>query len=417
MACPAIFKGGKAEDIGEHIILDQERCVLCTRCIRFVDEIPADSELGIINRGHESKLTIFPGLRLDNSYSGNVSDICPVGALTLKEFRFKQRVWLLKKTDSICPGCARGCNITVEHNKGKIYRFMPRENPELNKSWICDEGRFSFNYYQDKRVKEVRLGHGTSNLKDGIAQLAHLIEGMSQEEVGGIASPDAALEDLYIMKKLFEKRFRLQNLAAPFWGKKGEEDKILKLGEKAPNSQGLNLLGIDPEEKDLLKRIEKGEIKLVFLMHNNPFGHDMERAEKVYGKVKALVVLSVRQTQVAEKGSMLFPVRPFIEKNGTFVNATGRLQRFRQAVEPDNPDIVEASLWLCCLAKALMVEGFDYEDTPSIFNAMAKEVEALKNLTFNSIPRWGKVLGLKPLAPEPFQRLKCEPNILVRAKS
>ncbi|HJT24459.1 MAG TPA: 2Fe-2S iron-sulfur cluster-binding protein [bacterium] len=413
---PRYFKGGKDEDIGEHIILDQERCVLCTRCIRFVDEIPKTSELGIVNRGHESVLSIFPGVRLDNPYSGNVTDVCPVGALTLKEFRFKQRVWFLKKADSVCPGCARGCNITVEHNRGKIYRFMPRENAELNKTWICDEGRFSFNHWQENRLEEVRLGHATSNLADGLVQLANMLKDLSPDDVAGIASPAAALEDLYAMKKLFEKRFRVKNLAAPFWGKKGDEDKILKLSDKTPNAQGLNLLGIDTEGKDLLARIEKGDFKVVIMMHNNPFGQDEERAKKVYAKVKAVIVLSVHKTKMAEQGSMVFPVRPFSEKSGTFVNATSRLQKFKQAIEPGNPDILEASLWICRLAKALGIAGFDYEDTPAIFNAMAKEVEALKGLTFRSIPSTGKVLELKPLAPEPFQGIKAQPNVCGKAK-
>jgi NADH-quinone oxidoreductase subunit G len=414
---PRDFKGGKAEDIGQHIMLDQERCVLCTRCIRFVDEVPKTSELGIFNRGHESVLGIFPDVRLDNAYSGNVTDVCPVGALTLKEFRFKQRVWFLKKSESVCPGCARGCNITVEQNRGRIYRFMPRENAELNKTWICDEGRFSFNHWQENRVEEVRLGHATSNLADGIVQLANLLKDVSPDEVAGIASPAAALEDLYAMKKLFEKRFKAKNLAAPFWGKKGEEDKILKLADKTPNAQGLNLLGIDPEGKELLAGIEKGNFKVVLMMHNNPFGQDEERAKKVYGKVKALIVLSVHKTKVAEQGSMVFPVRPFTEKNGTFVNATSRLQRFKQSVEPGNPDILEASLWMCRLAKALGVAGFDYEDTPAIFNAMAKEVEVLKGLTYRSIPSTGKVLDLKPLAAEPFQGIKAQPNVCGKVKS
>jgi NADH-quinone oxidoreductase subunit G len=409
---PRDFKGGKAEDIGEHIMLDQERCVLCTRCIRFVDEVPKTSELGIVNRGHESTITIFPGVRLDNPYSGNVTDICPVGALTLKEFRFKQRVWFLKKTESICHGCARGCNMTVEHNKGQIYRFMPRENPELNKTWMCDEGRFSFDHYQKNRLEEVRLGHANHGLSEGIAELAKLLEGVSPDEVAGIASPFGTLEDNYVMKKLFEKRFKLKNLAAPSWAKKGEEDKILKLADKTPNGQGLKLLGIDTEGKDLLGRIEKGEFKIVILAHSNPFGQDEERAKKIYGKVKALVVLSVHKTKTVEQAGMVFPARTFIEKNGTFVNATSRLQRSRQAFEPENPDIVEASLWFCRLAKALKVEGFDFEDTPSIFNAMAKEVEQLKGLTFNSIPSTGKVLDLPLVAGEPFQGIKAQPNVL-----
>lgn len=411
---PRYFKGGKAEDIGKHIMLDQERCVLCTRCIRFVDEVPKTSELAMVGRGHEEKIDIFPGVRLDNDYSGNVTDICPVGALTLKEFRFKQRVWFLKKTESICPGCARGCNITVEQNKGVIYRFMPRDNSELNKTWICDEGRFSFNHYQENRVTEVRLGHETKTLTQGIDQLAKLLEGVSPDEVAGIASPAAALEDNYLLKKLFEKRFKVKNLAAPFWGKPGDEDNILKLADKTPNAQGLKLLGIDSEGKDLLARIEKGAFKIVIVMHNNPFGQDEVRAQKVYGKVNALIVLSVHKTKVAEKGSMLFPVRPFTEKNGTFVNATSRLQRFRQAIEPESQDVVEASLWISRLAKALKLDGFDFADTPSIFNAMAKEVEILKGLTFNGLPATGVVLPLVPAAAEPFQGVKAQPNVLGR---
>ena len=349
---PRYFKGGKAEDIGEHILLDQERCVLCTRCIRFVDEVPKTSELCVVNRGHEAKLTIFPGYRLDNPYSGNVTDICPVGALTLKEFRFKQRVWFLKKTESICPGCARGCNITVEQNHGHVFRFMPRENPFVNKTWICDEGRFSFPHYQTNRLEETRLGHKVTSLAEGIIRLSEILMGMGKDEVAAIASPYASLEDNYMLKKLFEKKFNPVNLAAPLWMKKGEADKILRLAERYPNEQGLNLLGIPTQAEALLEKIEKGVFKAVIVMHQDPFGQDPEKAKKIYGKVKALVSLSVHQTDTAKQAAMAFPARAFIEKSGTFVNALGRLQRFKRAVEPRPPDILEASLWICRLANA-----------------------------------------------------------------
>lgn len=410
---PRYFKDGKAEDIGEHIMLDQERCVLCTRCIRFVDEVPKTSELAIVNRGHEAKIDIFPGVRLDNAYSGNVTDICPVGALTLKEFRFKQRVWFLKKTESICHGCARGCNMTVEQNKGHIYRFMPRDNSEVNKTWMCDEGRFSFDYFQTNRLNEVKVGTEAKGLKQGMDELVKLLESVSPNEVAGITSPTAALEDLFVMKKLFEKRFNVKNLAAPFWGKLGDEDNILKLADKTPNRQGLKLLGFDTEAKDLLARIEKGEFKVVIISHNNPFGQDEVLAAKIYGKVKNLIVLSVHQTKTVEKATMSFPVRTFIEKNGTFVNATSRLQRFRQSIEPENQDVIEGSTWFARLGKALKVEGFDFADTPSMFNAMAKEVESLKGLTFNGLSSMGVVLqGLAPVAEEPFKNVKAQPNVL-----
>ena len=411
---PRDFKGGKAEDIGDHIMLDQERCVLCTRCIRFVDEVPKTSELAIVNRGHESTISIFPGVRLDNDYSGNVTDICPVGALTLKEFRFKQRVWFLKKADSICQGCSRGCNITVEQNKGQIYRFMPRDNSELNKTWICDEGRFSFNHYNENRLIKVQGGSGSETLASAMTQLADLLSDIPRDEVAGIGSAWAGMEDNFILKKLFEKRFNVKNLAAPLWTKKGDSDNLLKLAEKYPNEQGLKLLGIPTEDAAFWEKMEKGAFKAVIVMNNNPFGQDEEKAKKLYSKVKHLIVLSVHKTATVHQAEWAFPTRPFTEKNGTFINATSRLQRFRQSVEPENPEVIESSLWLCLLAEALEVEGLDYHDTPSIFNAMAQEIEILKGLTFNSIPSTGTVLALAPISPEPFQGIKAQPNVLGR---
>jgi NADH-quinone oxidoreductase subunit G len=408
---PRYFKGGKAEDIGEHIILDQERCVLCTRCIRFVDEVSQTSELCIVNRGHEAKLTIFPGYRLDNPYSGNVTDICPVGALTLKEFRFKQRVWLLKKAESVCPGCARGCNITVEQNHGHVFRFMPRENPYLNKTWICDEGRFAFPYYQTNRFEEIRVGHRTTSLAEGIAQLAELLQGMAKNEVAAIASPYASLEDNYLLKKLFERKFNPAHLAAPLWAKKGEKDDILRLAEKYPNEQGLNLLGIPTRAESLLEKIEVGAFKAVLVMHQDPFGQDPDLARKVYGKVKVLACLSSHQTETTRQAAMAFPMRTFLEQSGTFINATGRLQKFKPSVEPTFSETPEASLWIARLAKALGLEGFDFEGSPSVFNALAKEIEILAGVSYGSIPDTGLQLSLKPIAPEPFQGVKAQPNV------
>ncbi len=405
------FKGGKAEDIGKHVVLDQERCVLCTRCIRFVDEVPKTSELGIVRRGHESTLTIFPGVRLDNPYSGNVADVCPVGALTLKEFRFKQRVWLLKKTESICPGCSRGCNITVEHNQGKIYRFMPRENAGLNKTWICDEGRFSFKQYQQNRLEEIRLGHKKTSLQEGIDQLAVLLSGLPKEEVAGFASPYATLEDQYALRKLFDKRFNPKNLRATAGSPKGSFDSILRLAGKYPNEAGLNLLKIPFEDEKFLARMEKGDFKAVLFLHPDPTGRDTAETPKKYGKVKALIVLSTHQTSLAQQAAMVFPILPFTERIGTYVNATGRLQRFQPAVEPPNSDAVEACVWIYRLGRALQAGEIGLEDTSSIFNAMAREVEALRGLTFTSIPSTGKVLPIKTGAPEPFQGVgTCSPN-------
>ena len=141
-------KKGKAIDIGSDVMLDQERCVLCGRCTRFLDEVTKTSELAIFERGDHNRIDIFPGRKVDNNYAGNIIDICPVGALTEKDFRFRMRVWYLHRTPSVCAGCERGCSIDIYENHGKIFRYKPRHNPLVNGYWMCDEGRHSFKRMQ-----------------------------------------------------------------------------------------------------------------------------------------------------------------------------------------------------------------------------------------------------------------------------
>src|SRR2546423_2205930 len=135
---------GKALDVGSDVMLDQERCILCARCTRFFDEVTKTSELAIYERGDHCEIELAPGKVLDNPYSGNVVDICPVGALTSRDFRFRARVWYLERADSVCGACANGCNIEIYHREGRIYRFQPRRNLAVNQYWMCDAGRLSY---------------------------------------------------------------------------------------------------------------------------------------------------------------------------------------------------------------------------------------------------------------------------------
>ena len=155
-------KHNKKLDLGANVMLDQERCVLCARCTRFTDKITHSHELGIIGRGDHARVSTMPGRKLENPYAMNVVDICPVGALTSKDFRFKQRVWFLKTVNSICHGCAKGCNIYIDHNKMKykddvVYRFRPRRNDEVNGFFMCDEGRLSYKALQENRQEQILL--------------------------------------------------------------------------------------------------------------------------------------------------------------------------------------------------------------------------------------------------------------------
>src|SRR5712671_680646 len=154
----------KATDLGPLVKLDQERCILCTRCVRFTRNVTHTGEIVVLNRGHASEIAIHGGKPFDNPYSGNVVDICPVGALTSRDFRFKCRVWFLHATDSVCGGCSTGCNVRIDHRDGAIFRMIPRRNVEVNRSWLCDEGRLSFH----KLSEGERIARPMMKGRDGV---------------------------------------------------------------------------------------------------------------------------------------------------------------------------------------------------------------------------------------------------------
>src|SRR6267142_2084596 len=159
---PAKVRKKKAIPIGPLVMLDQERCILCARCTRFLDEVTHTSELAIYERGDHVELDLAPGKVLDNPYSGNVVDICPVGALTSRDFRFRARVWYLERTDSVCGACGNGCNVEIYHREGRIYRFQPRFNPAVNQYWMCDAGRLSYRDLQGEGRLTQPLVRGES---------------------------------------------------------------------------------------------------------------------------------------------------------------------------------------------------------------------------------------------------------------
>src|SRR5438105_3029901 len=209
----------KAVPLGPHVILDAERCILCSRCVRFCDEITHTGELGIFERGDHSEIGLFPGRELDNKYSANVVDICPVGALTDRDFRFQVRVWYLDTTKSICPGCARGCNIEVHVNRRRphhaegrrVARLKPRYNPEVNKWWICDAGRYGFGFVDAaERLLAPASRHGGSSTDStwdqAIGAVAGALRRLPPEQVGVIASPKMSNEDLFALRRLLDLR-------------------------------------------------------------------------------------------------------------------------------------------------------------------------------------------------------------------
>ncbi|HTJ41526.1 MAG TPA: 2Fe-2S iron-sulfur cluster-binding protein, partial [Kofleriaceae bacterium] len=201
---PKVHKD-KVVDIGPHIVLDQERCILCTRCIRTCDEVAHSHQLDMANRGDHQLLTTAPGAQLDNPYSLNTVDVCPVGALTAKDFRFTMRAWELEATPSVCNGCATGCNVEIHHKHGRAWRLVPRHNPDVNKYWMCDEGRFTYHDLREQRlaaplVDGLPAGWDRA-IRAATDHLTSMLAG-SRQAVGVVLSAESSNEDNFALAKL-----------------------------------------------------------------------------------------------------------------------------------------------------------------------------------------------------------------------
>lgn len=406
----------KVQDIGPHVVLDAERCIMCSRCVRFVDEVSHSHELGIFGRGNSEEIGLAPGKRLDNPYSGNVVDLCPVGALTAKEFRFQSRAWFLEKTESVCPSCARGCNITVETNTShinkvggaRVYRFMPRHNPDVNQYWMCDEGRYRFAWIDQNRVtaaaRRVNGKVAKVALDEAVAAFKGLLDASRPGRTGVLLSRGSTLEDLYLATELFGKHLPGTRVAvdAPA-DRPVTEDGFLIHRDKWPNSAGAALLGLAGDGGDwveVLDRAVRGELDVLVLV-----GHDLSRifplaqVEDVLHHVKHLVVLAQNANPIAARAELVLPAAVFAERQGTWINVDGRLQKFAAALEPLGDAVPEWRIWRDLLGR--YGSPWLARDEADVFRAMAAEVPALQGVTWDGIGSGGVVV--KAAAPRPAE--------------
>ena len=343
------IKRRKAVPIGPHVILDQERCILCTRCTRFCNEISQSNELGVFNRGNRSVIDLAPAKTLDNPYSGNVIDICPVGALTEREFRFQCRVWYLSTQESICNGCSRGCNISIHYNTSlsykaggkRVQRLKPRLNPHVNRWWMCDEGRFGYEFIDHNRIEspQLRAVQGklqTSDWKQVFQEvstgLKTTLEKFGPEGIGVIASPQLSNEELYLIRKIFAESMGVQEIGTRNpWEKEGFEDDFLIRGDKNPNSRGAEELGLKSDVKTILEKAASAEIKILYIFQHN---FDSPEAQEMLGQAGYVIFQGTNWNKTVEVSNAVLPGATYAEKDGTFTNFEGRLQRFQQALLP-----------------------------------------------------------------------------------
>ncbi|MGI8604663.1 MAG: molybdopterin-dependent oxidoreductase [Verrucomicrobiales bacterium] len=387
-------KKPKREDIGARIVLDDERCIMCSRCVRFCDEIVDDNVLGFTERGSHTVLTVHPGRRLNNNYSLNTVDICPVGALTSKDFRFQMRVWFLKETKSICTGCARGCNTLIASREDVIHRQTPRINNNVNSHWMCDAGRLDFHWVNsDHRLLEPMVkdgaAHRVATWPEAVNQAADGLRALRGNQIAIIGSARMTNEELFMLRKLAAGLgTEWLDVVPRTW----PADEYLVAADRNPNTNGAKVLyAAEPGAalSTIRQKVAAGEIKAVIAWRENLLktaGFTPDEIRQLNFFLNAHVMANAS----AEFAHVVFPIAAWSEKRGSMINATGRLQRLDKATEPpDNArDDWEA---LRDLTQALTGSNGLYliED---VFKAMAAEVPEFSGLSLGKIGDQGVAL-------------------------
>lgn len=320
-------------DMGPVIKKNMNRCIHCTRCIRFGTEVAGMHEMVALQRGNNTVITTVDGKPLETDYAGNYADICPTGSLTLKDFRFRKRVWYLHKAKSVCEGCSRGCNIELHQENEVVHRTLPRANPEVNKHWICDEGRFLFNYVNDaKRVTEpMELSRGKLDQADWADALETVRAGMTKAKKPYIlVGTDLTQEEAKLLLEVVPHYMgdaKLAHFGTPDVVKGSDdedEDKILRRTSKTANLHGIEKLGIKahaslPAGTDAVLVVRGGRAVLPKLPSTG--------SSKVFG-------LGVFTKDHTEFFDAILPGLTWAEKEGTFVNFEGREQRIQRSIKP-----------------------------------------------------------------------------------
>ena len=379
-------KKPKNVDIGPRVRLDDERCIMCSRCIRFTAEIADDPVLGFTERGSYTTLAVHPGKRLENNYSLNTVDICPVGALTSTDFRFQQRVWFLSETNSVCTGCGRGCNLEIGARGNTIYRQTPRDNNDVNSTWMCDQGRLDFHFVNSEfRLTDPMLKagdrHEVASWKKAVQAVATALSGLKGEEVAIIASARMTNEELFFVRQL-ARLLGTENVdVIP---RSGGADNYLRADDLNPNSLGVRtILGIEPGQRlaGITELMSRGRLRAVLALGENLLKAGFERRD--LEKVGFVASLHVLANAGAELSDVVLAGTTYAEKRGSMINVTGRLQRLNKAVEApgnarDTWEILRDLVVACGGSNGL----HSIED---VFRALAGEVKAFEGLSFAKI--------------------------------
>jgi NADH-quinone oxidoreductase subunit G len=388
--------------LGPTVLLNMNRCIQCTRCVRFTEEISETGEIGFFNRGSHAEVGTIEGKRLDNPLSTCVVDICPVGALTSTRFRFVERVWNLDKRPSICTGCDVGCNITLEHRQGRIKRYKPRFNPEVNDYWMCDYGRSTFEPYRDHaRLLTPMVRQGDERVvvpwKKAIDALFQGIRGKRTDlATAFLGSGFLTTEEAFLARRLADL---VESPHRAVWVDSGPARHIPNLHggivgrDAAPNRRGAELAGLIPGPQGLDAEsllLEEGAERCAALFvldsHFGKAASDPKVVERLR-RAGFLAVMGWADTPLAEVADVVLPTATHAEREGTFVNVGGRLQRFERAFPA--PSQARSAVEVLAELLARFDPQWASVSTPTVFDLMAEEVDAFSGLRWHDVPPGG----------------------------
>lgn len=380
-------RGGKRIDLGPSIILDQERCIVCTRCVRFMRDVAGSEQLGVVGRGDHAYLTTFPGQPLDHAYDLCTTDVCPVGALTGKHFRFQQRVWNLKSVESIDPSDSLGANLTIDYaftgaQGGRVWRLMPRRNPEVNKSWIANRTRLLYQDLAKNRLSDARVAGADATLAAAEAAAVAALQGARR--IALVASGHATLEDNAALLALAGALGDRAEVFGGSWLPVGTPDGIARSNDPVANRAGLRLLGIADNLDELARRA--GEFDLLLTLHHDLWGADAGRAAAL-AAIPVRFALASWQDGTVAQATIAVGVRCWAEARGTMVNCQERIQVLNACPVLPNPELEPAWAVLARLA------GLAWTSELDAFAAAQARSPRLAGLTYRGIGPQGRVLA------------------------
>ncbi len=393
--------------IGPRVTLDDERCILCSRCIRFMQEIAKDDCLGFVNRGSYSTLTVAPGRQLDSNYSLNTVDICPVGALTSSDFRFKMRVWFLKETKTIDVHCGTGSNIVIGSREGVVYRITPRDNDDVNQCWLPDSHRLDFQWLHDPerlahpmlRTDRAQTTHTRVTWALAIQEAARRLQSSAPGGTAVVASARLTNEELFLAARLASRTGAKLTDVVPRWG---EPDGILIAADRNPNTNGARLLGLcgdQPGErlKDIVQGVRGGAIRSLVVLGEDPATLGLSPED--LAKLDTLILTDILPHPGMAAADIVLPSAAWAEKRGSMFNIKGRLQRLNQAIPA--PGDARPDYEILADLLAALGEQPELTSIEDVFRVMGAATPQLDGLSLSKIGD----LGIQLLdIPEAWQR-------------